>query len=73
VRVAFDVQAAFDAALEAGTTPDESVEAVWVAAAMHADDPAMHSTPMLATLGEWAQAPARRHRHWSPAKRSDMG
>lgn len=35
-------------------------------------DGAMHVTPMLATLGEWAQAPARRYRHRSPATRSNM-
>lgn len=40
------------AALRAGATPEELMEAIWVAAEMRAGGAYAHSTVMLATLGE---------------------
>ena len=40
------------AALRAGATPDELMEAIWVAAEMRAGGAYAHSTLMLATLAE---------------------
>lgn len=41
-----------EAALRAGATPNELMEAIWIAAEMHADGAYAHATAMLSSSGE---------------------
>jgi AhpD family alkylhydroperoxidase len=53
------IQGHTKAALRAGATPEELMEAIWVAAEMRAGGPYAHATLMLTTLAEEEQKQKR--------------